>query len=378
MRRVLAALLALSLLCLPCYGAEAPAVSAASAVLMDAESGRLLYDKDAHTRRLIASTTKLMTALVTVEAVEDLEQVITVKGEYQAEGSSMYLRVGEQLTVRELLYGLLLSSGNDAALALAGGCAGDVETFVGWMNDRAAELGMTDTHFANPNGLDHEEHYSTAYDMALLAREVLGHEVLMTLVSTKSATVAGRSLVNHNKLLWRYEGCTGMKTGYTDAAGRTLVSSAERNGQTLICVTLKDRDDWNDHAKLLDYGFANYSLFPLARAGKRFRTLPVTGSLLNRVEVVTAADVAYPLAKGEKVRARITLPDQVCAPAEKGAIAGKLTFLVGEEPIGETYLLYAADVPENTPKPSLFGRIKGLFAGEEGPTLAVLPPIRGE
>ena len=200
----------------------------------------------------------------------------------------------------------------------------------------------------------------------------------MDLVSTKSATVAGRSLVNHNKLLWRYEGCTGMKTGYTDAAGRTLVSSARRKGQTLICVTLKDRDDWNDHAKLLDYGFANYPLFPLARAGKRFRTLPITGSLLSRVEVVTAADVAYPLTGGEKVRARITLPDLVAAPAEKGAIAGKLTFLVGEEPIGETYLLYAADVPENTPKPSLFGRIKGLLAGKGGPTLAVLPPIQGE
>lgn len=377
MRRVLTALLALSLLCLPCYGAEAPAVSAASAVLMDAESGRILYEKDAHTRRLIASTTKLMTALVAVEAVEDLEQVITAKREYQAEGSSMYLRVGEQLTVRDLLYGLLLASGNDAALALAGGCGGEVETFVDWMNDRAVELGMADTHFANPNGLDHDEHYSTAYDMALLAREVLGNEVLMELVSTKSATVAGRSLVNHNKLLWRYEGCTGMKTGYTDAAGRTLVSSAERNGQKLICVTLKDRDDWNDHARLLDYGFENFPLFPLARAGKRFRTLPVTGSLLSRVEVVTAADVAYPLTKGEKVRARITLPDLVTAPVEKGAIAGRLTFLVGEEQIGESYLLYANHVPENTPKPSLFGRVKGLLTEEKGSDLAILFPIQG-
>ncbi len=343
---------------------------------MDAASGRILYEKDAHTRRLIASTTKLMTALVAVEATEDLEQVVTVKREYQAEGSSMYLGVGEQLTIRELLYGLLLSSGNDAALAIAGGCAGDVETFVGWMNDRAGELGMADTHFANPNGLDHEAHYSTAYDMALLAREVLSHEVLVELVSTKSATVAGRSLVNHNKLLWRYEGCTGMKTGYTDAAGRTLVSSARRNGQDLICVTLKDRDDWNDHARLLDYGFKNYPLFPLARAEKRFRTLPITGSLLSQVEVVTASDVVYPLLKGEKVRARITLPNLVSAPVKKGAIAGRLTFLVGEEQVGETYLLYAVDVPENTPEPSLFERLKGILAGDKGPELAVFFPIQ--
>ncbi len=376
MRRASAILLALCLLCVPCYGAEPPEISAASAVLMDAASGRILYEKDAHTRRLIASTTKLMTALVAVEATEDLEQVVTVKREYQAEGSSMYLGVGEQLTIRELLYGLLLSSGNDAALAIAGGCAGDVETFVGWMNDRAGELGMADTHFANPNGLDHEAHYSTAYDMALLAREVLSHEVLVELVSTKSATVAGRSLVNHNKLLWRYEGCTGMKTGYTDAAGRTLVSSARRNGQDLICVTLKDRDDWNDHARLLDYGFKNYPLFPLARAEKRFRTLPITGSLLSQVEVVTASDVVYPLLKGEKVRARITLPNLVSAPVKKGAIAGRLTFLVGEEQVGETYLLYAVDVPENTPEPSLFERLKGILAGDKGPELAVFFPIQ--
>lgn len=253
MKRVFAALTALVLLCPTCLAAEAPEVSAASAVLMDAESGRVLYEKDAHSRRLIASTTKLMTALVAVESTS-LDQVIPMKPEYQAEGSSMYLRFGEELKLKELLYGLLLASGNDAALAIAGGCGGDVETFVGWMNDKAAELGMEDTHFANPNGLDDEEHYSSAYDLALLGQAVLENETLAQLVSTRSITVAGRSLSNHNKLLWRYEGCTGMKTGYTDAAGRTLVSSAQRNGQSLICVTLKDPNDWADHAKLWTTG----------------------------------------------------------------------------------------------------------------------------
>jgi len=338
---------------------------------MDAATGRVLYGKDIHTRRLIASTTKLMTALVAVESTPDLEKIILVKGEYQAEGSSMYLRVGEEVSLHDLLYGLLLASGNDAALAIAGGCAGEVETFVGWMNRRAQELGMEDTHFANPNGLDAEDHYSSAYDMALLARAVLENETLVEIASTRSYTAAGRSLVNHNKLLWRYEGCIGLKTGYTDAAGRTLVSAAEREGRRLICVTLKDRDDWGDHAALLDYCFERYPLFPLARAGKGFRTLPVTGSVLPRVEVVTATDVAYPLTVEENVRAQITLPVLVSAPVEQGAVAGKLTFLLGEEVVGETYLLYAADVPEDRPTPTLLDRVKGLLMGEE-PVAALL------
>lgn len=372
MKRVITVFAALLLLCPTCFAAEAPVVSAASAVLMDAQSGRVLYEKDAHSQRLIASTTKLMTALVAVESTA-LDTQITMKPEYQAEGSSMYLRFGEERTLEELLYGLLLASGNDAALAIAGGCGGEVETFVGWMNEKAAELGMKDTHFANPNGLDAEEHYSTAYDLALLGRAVLENETLAKLVSTKSITVAGRSLTNHNKLLWRYEGCTGMKTGYTDAAGRTLVSSAQRDGQSLICVTLKDPNDWDDHAKLFDYGFETWPGRLLARAGKSFRTLPVSGSLLSQVEVVTDRDVTYPLAKGERVRAVITLPDRVEAPVKKGTIAGKVSFLVGETPVGETYLLYRADIPENVPEPTLFDRIKNfLQRGEGSAALATL------
>lgn len=367
MKRILVFLAALSLFCPACYGQEAlpPAISAEAAILMDAESGRVLYEKDAHSKRLIASTTKLMTALVALESTPHLDKVITVKPEYQAEGSSMYLKVGEELTLEELLYGLLLSSGNDAALAIAGGCAGEVETFVGWMNEWAADLGMEDSHFANPNGLDDDEHYSTAYDMALLAQAALKNATLREMVATRSITVAGRSLTNHNKLLWQYEGCMGMKTGYTEAAGRTLVSCAVRNGQTLICVTLKDRNDWEDHAALFDYGFRNWPTHPLARKGKVFRTLPVIGSLIPQAEVETAADVTYPLGLAERVRARITLPKSVKAPVRKGDIAGKLTFLVGEDVIGETYLLYRTDISVNTARPTLFQRMKDLLRGGE-------------
>jgi len=252
-RRILAALwAAVSLIgCLTAV-TEAVEVSAAAAVLMDADSGRLLYDKNGEKRMLIASTTKLMTALVALEQ-GGLQQEITVTGGHMAEGSSMYLRPGEKLTLETLLYGLLLSSGNDAALAVTE-CMGGAVPFVARMNEKA-ELGMENTHFANPNGLDDEAHYSTAEDMAKLAAAAMDDPVLRRVASTRTARIGGRTLTNHNKLLSRVEGCVGLKTGYTRAAGRTLVSCAERDGVRLVAVTLQDGDDWNDHASLYEQGF---------------------------------------------------------------------------------------------------------------------------
>lgn len=253
-RRILAALwAAVSLIgCLTAV-TEAVEVSAAAAVLMDADSGRLLYEKNGEKRMLIASTTKLMTALVALEQ-GGLQQEITVTGGHMAEGSSMYLRPGEKLTLETLLYGLLLSSGNDAALAMTE-CMGGAVPFVARMNEKAAELGMENTHFANPNGLDDEAHYSTAEDMAKLAAAAMDDPVLRRVASTRTARIGGRTLTNHNKLLSRVEGCVGLKTGYTKAAGRTLVSCAERDGVRLVAVTLQDGDDWNDHASLYEQGF---------------------------------------------------------------------------------------------------------------------------
>lgn len=369
---VVSAFLVTALVC-P-VGRAAPSVSAASAILIEAGSGRVLYEKNVQERRLIASTTKLMTALVAVESTPDLDKTVKIQAEDWAEGSSMYLRPGEERTLKELLYGLLLSSGNDAARALARACAGDVETFVGWMNERAGDLNMRQTHFANPNGLDDPEHYSTAADMALLAQAVLKNETLKEIVETKSITVAGRSMINHNKLLWRYEGCCGMKTGYTHAAGRTLVSCAEREGETLICVTLKDPNDWLDHATLFDYGFENWRTYALARAGKTFRTLPVTGSILPQAAVEMAADVFYPLKEEESVQVRISLPDQLKAPIQKGAIVGKLVFHNGETIFGETYLLCASDLPENRTRPSLLEQFSA-FLNRDEPTALALTPV---
>ena len=236
--------------------APAPAVSAASALVMEADTGRVLFEKQAHRKSLIASTTKIMTGYLVCRTM-DLSAPVTVpEAAAGIEGSSLYLQAGEVLTGRDLLYGMLLHSGNDAAAALAILCAGSEADFVAQMNQTALGLGLKDTHFANPHGLDSEENYSTAADLARLAAAALREPLFRQVVSTKTVTVAGdRVLTNHNKLLWRCPGCMGVKTGYTRAAGRILVSAARRNGRTLICVTLNAPDDWKDHCALYDWAF---------------------------------------------------------------------------------------------------------------------------
>lgn len=323
--------------------AEAPAVAASSAVLLDADSGRVLYARNEYEKRAIASITKLMTALVAAEYLDDLSETVAVRREWTGiEGTSLYLKAGEEITVKTLLYGLLLHSGNDAAVALAAHCAGDVETFVGWMNQRAADLGMTGTHFSDPNGLGDENHYSTALDMARLGAACLNNPVVAEIVSTRSITLEGRSFTNHNKLLWQYEGCTGMKTGYTRQAGRTLVSSAEREGQKLVCVTLNDGNDWADHKALLDYGFETYPRRVLIREGETLRRLPVDESLLRQIPVVARETVAVPVREGERVTARVELPRTARAPVTQGEIAGQVTFYRGDRMVGTTYLVWGS------------------------------------
>lgn len=233
--------------------AEALEVSATAAVLMDADMGQVLYEKNGDRQMLIASTTKIMTALVVLEHAAP-DDVITVTPDHMAEGSSMYLRAGETVRVEELLYGLLLCSGNDAALALTE-CAGGLTPFVAMMNEKAAALGMAHTSFANPNGLDADGHYSTARDMAVLAAAAVENPTFRRICSSRSVTIGQRTMENHNRLLRQVEGCVGLKTGYTRAAGRTLVSCTERDGCRLVAVTLQNGNDWADHAALYDYGF---------------------------------------------------------------------------------------------------------------------------
>lgn len=239
-------------------------VSAQSAVVLEAQSGQILYELNAEEPRLIASTTKIMTALVVLEQC-DLSKTVLITPEMTgAEGSSLYLRAGEELTVEQLLLGLLLRSGNDAAQALAIHAAGSEEAFVALMNEKAASLGLTNTHFSNASGLDAEDHYASAADLARIMAAAMKNEKFASLVGTKSTVIpatsqsATRYLTNHHKLLGQTDFIEGGKTGFTKAAGRTLVTSACQDGMRLICVTLCDPDDWKDHMALLQEGFARF------------------------------------------------------------------------------------------------------------------------
>ena len=310
MKRYVYAAAALLLLWTGVPRAGAIDCSAAAAVVVEAETGRVLYEKQAHQRRPIASITKLMTALIALESGHSLDEEVTIRPEWTGiEGSSLYLAPGEKIRLETLLYGLLLRSGNDGAEAIAGWCGGSREKFIARMNQKAAQLGMADSQFADPSGLSDENHWSSAYDMALLARACLEKPELAQIVSTKAITLEGRAFVNHNKLLWRYPGCVGMKTGFTKQAGRTLVSAAEREGMTLICVTLSDPDDWADHAALLDWAFERFSMQRVIRAGETLCRLPVTGSLLPFCPAVAGEEVeGEPCLRLELDRTALTAP----------------------------------------------------------------------
>lgn len=342
---------------LVCFlGGQAAAVgtSAASAVLIEQSSGRVLYQQNPDEERLIASITKIMTAVVALEHGEP-EQRYTVTARDMAEGSSMYLQPGDVLRLEELLYGLMLVSGNDAALAVAHCVSGETEDFVALMNETARRLGMTHSHFANPNGLDAEEHYSSARDMAVLAAYALKNQDFRRIVSTASITIGQRYLANHNKLLRRYEGCIGVKTGFTKAAGRTLVSAATRDGMTLVCATLNDGDDWNDHEALLDYGFANYRLETAAPAGRVLASTLVREGTVVSVPLAAAENLCYPLIGEETLRVVARVPLSVPAPVVPGQVIGEVCAYLGEEEVARVDLVAAAPSarkePEATPAP---------------------------
>ena len=336
------------------------ALSASCAVVMDGDSGRVLYEKNAHEPRLIASITKLMTALTALESGHSPEEEVEIAPEWTgAEGSSLYLMPGERMKLETLLYGMLLRSGNDGALAVAGWCGGTVEGFVARMTERAASLGMRNTRFANPSGLNAEEHYSTAYDMALLARACLENETLAAMVATKRITLENRIFTNHNKLLWRCPGCIGLKTGYTERAGRTLVSAAEREGTTLICVTLNAPDDWRDHMELYDRFFESHRSRLLTAEGEKICALPVSGALAPLCPLTAERDISAALQAGETPDAELRLNcDRLTAPVQGGTVAGELVWSLDGRELGRTNLLVPQDVPcVLTPRRGILSRI---------------------
>lgn len=336
------------------------AVSAEKAIVIDAVSGRVLYEKNADQQSLIASTTKIMTALIVCEQCNVLDRMRIPKEAVGIEGSSMYLKEGEILTLQELLYGLMLSSGNDAAVALAIYCGGTVEGFAELMNDKARILGMTGTHFENPNGLDSPGHYSTARDLAILASYAMENPIFYKTVSAKTVTVGERYLRNHNKLLWQVEGADGVKTGFTKAAGRILVSSATRDGRRIIAVTLNDPHDWKDHAALLEEGFARYNVQRIVTKGDLVTTLEVAGGQRQRVEVRAAEHFVYAIAEEENPCLMLPGPGFVYAPVAEGADAGFAYVLIEGKAVGKVPVVYGQTIEmEVTEEISFWERIFG-------------------
>lgn len=251
----------------------------------------------------------------------------------------MYLKEGEELTLETLLYGLMLCSGNDAAVAVAEHVGGSVQGFVKRMNETARELGMDRSSFANPNGLDDEKHYSTARDMAVLACAALENETVLRIASTRSITIGGRTMTNHNKLLSMMDGCLGLKTGYTRAAGRTLVSCAERNGQRLAAVTLQDGNDWADHQSLFEYGFSAYPAQRPAILGRELGRAAVAGGMSDSVPLVAADSFSWPLAEGERLETSLELFRDLSAPVTAGTRAGQAVFTLNGQEVGRVDLL---------------------------------------
>lgn len=270
-------------------------ISAQSAALLESQTGTVLYAHNADVPLPMASTTKIMTAAIVLELADLTAEVTIPASVTNIEGSSLYLTAGEVFTVEELLYGLMLESGNDAAAALAVAVAGDIESFVALMNDKAASLGLKSTRFANPHGLTASGHYTTACELARICAYALSIDGFETIVSTTSKRLEGeghvtRYLTNHNRLLNSYTGMIGVKTGYTAAAGRCLVTAARRDGMTLVAVTLNDRNDWADHRAMLDYGFSAFKLEKVCHNGESV-AIPVENGKVKTVFAVCKRDV---------------------------------------------------------------------------------------
>ena len=339
---------------LPC---TVQAISARNAYVLDAVSERVLYEKNPDHQSLIASTTKIMTALVVCEQCNVLDRMEIPKEAVGIEGSSMYLKEGEILTIQELLYGLMLRSGNDAAVALAIYCGGTVEGFAELMNDKARNLGLKNTHFVNPNGLDAPGHYSTARDLAVLAAYAMENPVFYKTVSAKNIRMGERYLTNHNKLLWRVEGADGVKTGYTKAAGRILVSSATRDSRRIIAVTIDDGDDWNDHAKLLNEGFSRYELKQIVSEGDCLGYQEVLGGENAQAEILAADDFSFAVAPEEQPYTMLPGPDFAYAPVSEGEDAGFAYVLIQGNAIGRVPVVYGCTIPQEEPERSFFEKL---------------------
>lgn len=346
-------------------GATSLSLSAECACLYLPQKDLVLYGKQANKRHPMASTTKIMTALVVIEETAPYEEVVVSPDAVGIEGSSVYLRAGEHQTVENLLYALLLSSANDAAAALAIYVGGSIEGFAELMNRKAEALALADTHFKNPHGLADPDHYTTAEDLARITAAAMEHPLFRTIVSTKHKVITtddgkgARSLSNHNRLLRSYEDCVGVKTGFTRASGRCLVSAAERDGMLAIAVTLDAPDDWRDHAELLDYGFSVFrGCMPLGDLPPSV-TLPVIGGTQPYVTASAEKTPFFLLRKdAEDITARVEAIRMPVAPIHAGDVLGKICYYQNGRLLSEEPLLAEIDIPLLPTKETLWDRIK--------------------
>lgn len=353
--------------------AEALGVSAQYACVMDSLTGRVLFEKNAYARHSMASTTKIMTALVALENGNANDIVTVSTNAAGTEGSSIYLKAGEKITLKDLLYGLMLESGNDAAIAVAEHVGGSVEGFAELMNQKAKAIGANQTQFKNPNGLDEDGHYTTAYDLALITRAALRNKDFAEIVATKRKTISngeesyGRSLANHNKLLTIYKGCDGVKTGFTKKTGRCLVSAATRNNFQVIAVTLNAPDDWNDHAGMLDYAFANYSARPLVVKDMVIKTVPVKNGDVEQLELLSDGEFYLTMEDKEglnRVSLEYDVPESVPAPVRIGTVLGRLKVYYEDVLVKEIDLRAGSDITYvEPPEKTIFDHIKDFFGG---------------
>lgn len=339
--------------------AAVPEINARAVILMDAKTGQVLYEKKMRLQSAPASTTKVMTAILAVESGR-LQETVRVSARAAAtRGSSMHLYAGQTLTLQELVTGLMLRSGNDAAVAIAEHLAGSEENFVAMMNRKALLLGAVDTHFQNPHGLSAAGHFSTAYDLALLARYALANPIFSAIVSTKETSIdwrdpkgneQDRNLRNTNKLLWMFEDADGVKTGTTTEAGPCLISSATRANHKLVAVILNDHSRWYHSMELLRYGFDNYDLYDYADCGDILASLPIEQGLSDTVEAVvkeTAALVVSP-SDFSKITVEVDLPEKIKAPVYQGQKIGEIIFFVGDKAVKTVDIVCQENVDSKT------------------------------
>ncbi|ACB83651.1 D-alanyl-D-alanine carboxypeptidase family protein [Natranaerobius thermophilus] len=338
---------------------ETPEIEAETAVLMEFESGKVLYDQEMHRQMHPASTTKIMTALLLIENASLREQVVVSENAFGTDGSSMYLNLDEKITTRDLLYGLMVRSANDAAVAIAEYVAGSVENFADMMNSRAKELGAKNTNFKNPHGLTEENHKTTAYDLGVIAREALKNPKFRSVASTRRITLdwpeeedEDRLLVNRNELLADYPGALGVKTGYTRSANQTFVAAAERDGMTLIAVVLSTSRNrlFEDAKELLDFGFEAFEQVEIFEQNDVITSTEVENSN-QELELIVEESLSLPIPKmATEIEQRVDLEEQLLkAPIEEGEQVGSLDLLLEEEEIVSVPLYTKEDV-EKAPR----------------------------